>query len=173
MRFGGWLLLVLAACTKTVLPDNGCFRKGGLLVQVGPAAARWKPLRLTGADVAYRDEATSATVMLDVQCGRAYDAPLGILTEHLIMGTTDRRFLAQDVIPFDGREALHSVMQAKLDGVPMHYDMYVTKKDGCVADIVCVAPPEEFEAEAADCDRFALGTHTRWVNPVGNVASDP
>ena len=29
-----------------------------------------------------------------------------------------------------------------LDGVPMAYDIFVLKKDGCVYDLVYVAPPD-------------------------------
>ena len=36
----------------------------------------------------------------------------------------------------DGREAMHTVMSAKLDGVPKMFDAYVLKKDGCVYDFV-------------------------------------
>jgi hypothetical protein len=165
-------MLVLAGCASSGLLENGVFHKGGLSVHIGPVPPGWVRIRLPGADVAYRDETTSAMVMLDVQCGREADAPLTILTEHLIMGTTDRAFSAQDVIPFDAREALHSLLQAKLDGVVMRYDIYVVKKDGCVTDIVYVAPPQDFPVGAADFERFALGLHARSTAP-GNVASDP
>ena len=76
------------------------------------------------------------------------------------MGTTEREFDAQDVLPFDGREALHSLLRAKLDGVPMQYDIYVTKKDGCVYDLVYVAPPGRFAAGAAAFEPFATGVRS-------------
>jgi hypothetical protein len=49
------------------------------------------------------------------------------------------------VVPFDGREAMHTMMDAKLDGVPMSYDVWVLKKDGCVYDMLYLAPPNSFE----------------------------
>ena len=75
------------------------------------------------------------------------------------MGTTERDIESQSTIPFDGREALHTVLRAKLDGVPMHYDVFVMKKDGCVYDLVYVAPPCQFAAGARDFERFALNLH--------------
>ena len=60
------------------------------------------------------------------------DAPLSSLTDHLIMGTTERQFTTEETVPLDAREARHSLLKAKLDGVVMAYDVYVMKKNGCV-----------------------------------------
>jgi len=60
------------------------------------------------------------------------------------MGTTAREFESQRVFPFDGREAMRSILRAKLDGVPLQYDILVMKKDGCLYDLVYVAPPDRF-----------------------------
>jgi len=62
---------------------------------------------------------------------------------------------------------------AKLDGVLMEYDLYVTKKDGCVTDLVYVAPPQGFAAGVPDFERFATGLRARWAAPIGTMASTP
>ncbi|HEX3769975.1 MAG TPA: hypothetical protein VHV30_03885 [Polyangiaceae bacterium] len=138
--------------------QDGVFRKEGVAVRVGPVPEGWRRIGVDGADLAYRDEARGGSALFDVRCGhRDDDAPLSVLTEHLIMGTTEREFDAQDTVPFDGREALHTLMRAKLDGVPMQYDIYVMKKDGCVYDLVYVAPPGGFAGGAAAFEPFATG----------------
>ena len=102
-----------------------------------------------------------------MRCGqRGDDAPLAVLTNHLLMGTTEREFDAQDTVPFDSREALHTLLRAKLDGVPMQYDIYVMKKDGCLYDLVYVAPPGRFADGAADFERFAKGLRTEASPPL-------
>jgi hypothetical protein len=151
------LALAAAACGHGDSFDGGILHKGDLSVRVGPIPAQWTRVRIEGADLAYRDEAREGSTMFDVRCGRSSDAPLTVLTEHLIMGTTGRDFVTQETLPLDGREALHTLMRAKLDGVPMQYDIYVMKKDGCVYDLVYVAPPARFTAGAADFERFATG----------------
>ena len=142
------LALAAAACGHGESFDGGILHKGDLSVRVGPCPSQWTRVRIEGADLAYRDEAREGSTMFDVRCGRSSDAPLTVLTEHLIMGTTERDFVTQETLPFDGREALHTLMRAKLDGVPMQYDIYVMKKDGCVYDLVYVAPPARFTAGA-------------------------
>ncbi len=147
-------------CGHTSSLQDGVLHKGGVSVRFGPVPAGWTSITVQGADVAYRDEADEGSVLFDVRChDRDDDAPLPSLTEHLIMGTTARDVQREDTIPFDGREALHTLMTAKLDGVPMQYDLYVMKKDGCVYDLVYVAPPDRFAAGSASFERFATGTH--------------
>ncbi len=149
-----------AACAHGDAFEQGTLRKGDVAVQVGPMPPGWRRVEVDGADLAFRDDEHEASALFDVRCGRRDDdAPLSVLTEHLIMGTTDREFVGQETVPFDGREALHTVLRAKLDGVPMQYDLYVMKKDGCVYDIVYVAPPDRFAQGEAAFERFARGVH--------------
>jgi hypothetical protein len=152
---------VWCGCAHTDSFDGHIYRKAGVAVRVGDVPSGWRRIAVDGADLAFRDDARGGSALFDVRCGlRDDDAPLSILTEHLIMGTTERQFDAQDVVPFDRREALHTLLRAKLDGVPMQYDLYVMKKDGCVYDLVYVAPPERFAAGAADFERFASGVRS-------------
>ena len=57
----------------------------------------------------------------------------------------------------DGREAMHTVMRAKLDGVPKTFDAYVLKKDGCVYDFVDISAPAELAANRAAFETFVGG----------------
>jgi hypothetical protein len=169
MRVRGPLLaLLLCACAHTDHLHDGVLEKGDVSVHIGPVPAEWRPVHVDGADLAYRDEAREGSTLFDVRCGaRDDDAPLSVLTEHLIMGTTEREYDSQETIPFDGREALHTLLRAKLDGVPMQYDIYVMKKNGCVYDLVYVAPPERFAQGAPAFEAFARGLHAS--SPVEQV----
>jgi hypothetical protein len=155
------LLVALAACAHARSSvEDGVLHKGDLRIALGPVPPDWQRVRVEGADLAFRDQPRQGSTLLGVRCHqRDDDAPLTVLTNHLIMGTTDREVQSQETVPFDGREALHTLMQAKLDGVPMQYDIYVMKKDGCVYDLVYVAPPDKYSAGAADFERFARGLH--------------
>ena len=44
-------------------------------------------------------------------------------------------------VKIDGREALHTEMSAKLDGVSKRFTVFVFKKNGCVYDFMHIAPP--------------------------------
>ena len=152
-------LALFVACAHEPWSD-GALHKAGRTVRLGPIPPAWQRIDVGGADLAFRDTGREGSALFDVGCDRHDDdAPLSVLTEHLIMGTTERRFDAQDVVPLDGREAMHSLLSAKLDGVPMQYDIYVMKKDGCVYDLVYVAPPDRFAGGSPEFERFAGGLH--------------
>jgi hypothetical protein len=124
--------------------ESGVFRAGPLAFQVGDVPPSWRPVQVEGATLAYRDEPHLASILLDGRCYRKDDdVPLLALTDHLVMGTTAREISAQETVPFDGREAMHSRLRAKLDGVLLDYDIFVLKKDGCVYDFVYVADPRK------------------------------
>jgi hypothetical protein len=110
--------------------------------------------------LAFRDDRANASILVNARCRKEDDAPLAALTKHLLIGTTDRQFTVEETIPFDAREAHHARLTAKTDGVPMAYDIYVLKKDGCVYDLVYVGEPERVGAGIDDFTAFVQGFHT-------------
>ena len=123
--------------------------------------AGWKLLSARRASVAYRDEAKAATVLVNGRCGLdGEDIPLSALTHHLFMRFTERQPAVEEIVPFDGREAMHTILLAKLDGVPMKFDAWVLKKDGCVFDFILMAPPDRFALTSSDFMRFVHGFST-------------
>lgn len=141
--------------------DAGVYQSGGLSFRIGDVPPDWHPLEVEHATLAYRDDAHHASILVDARCNQKDDdVPLLALTDHLVAGTTGREYAAQDTIPFDGREALHSRLVAKLDGVPREYDIFVLKKDSCVYDFVYVAEPNQAPEGAAAFERFVGTFHT-------------
>ena len=141
--------------------EAGVYRSGPIAFRVGDVPPEWRPVRIDGATLAYRDEAHLASVLVDGRCGQKDDdVPLVALTDHLVMGTTDRQISSQETIPFDEREAMHTLLRAKLDGVPMDYDLFVFKKDGCVYDFVYVADPAKSAGGTAAFEGFVGTFHT-------------
>ncbi len=156
------LLASLAgACAATSSFDGAVYHGPYVSFRVATPPATWKRVSLPAADLAFRDAAHDGSVLVNSRCASSdRDAPLLSLTEHLIIGTTDRHVSREETIPFDAREARHTLLQARLDGVPMAYDIFVLKKDGCVFDFVYVAPPDAAPRGAAEFEQFVQGFHT-------------
>ncbi|MFO0756752.1 MAG: hypothetical protein U0359_09685 [Byssovorax sp.] len=162
--------LAMASATLIVLDLPGCggasfdgkvVRGPGYAFQVGPTPERWRRIDISQAALAFRDDAGDATIAVNRRCGvDGEDVPLASLTQHLFLEFTEREIKAQTVVPFDGREAMHSVVSAKLDGVPKTFDVWVLKKDGCVYDLYLISHPARYERSAADFDRFVHGFAT-------------
>ncbi len=154
--------LAAAAGCGTAPPklEGNVYRDGKVAFQVGEVPGAWHQVDVDDAALAYRDD-KGASVLINGQCNlRGTDIPLLALTNQLIMGTTEREYVKEETIQFDHREARHTILRAKLDGVPLVWDIYVMKKDGCVYDLVFVAPSDHFEQGRDGFERFASGFRT-------------
>jgi hypothetical protein len=156
------LLALITSCAGAQSGLEGSvYRDDKVAFRLGEVPSSWERVHVDEASLAFRDDAHRASVLVNARCGRKDDdTPLVALTAHLIMGTTAREIASQDTIPFDAREALHTRLAAKLDGVPMAYDLYVLKKDGCIYDFVYVGEPSAIEAGVPAFERFVTGFHT-------------
>ena len=135
--------------------DGAVYRQGPVAFQIGAVPAGWRSVELNHATLAYRDDAHGASVLLNGRCHRPDEStPLLALTNHLLIGSTERSLERQETEPFDSREALHTKLRAKWDGVPIAFDIYVTKKDGCVYDFVYMGDPSAFDGGAPGFEAF-------------------
>jgi hypothetical protein len=151
--------LLGAGCSTSF--DGNTYRNKQVAFRIGPTPPAWQRLPASHAELAFRDPQNEATVAVNARCGSdGDDIPLSALTQHLFMRFTDRNVESERVVPFDGREALHSVVVAKLDGVPFKFDVWVLKKDGCVYDLYYMAPPSRFDRGVGEFGRFVKGFGT-------------
>jgi len=110
--------------------------------RVGPLSSGWSALDVEDQnDLAYHHEAIGAIVQVNATCDPDSDVPLTALTNHLLIGFTERDVREQRVVPMDGREALRTHVIARLDGVERELLFVVMKKDDCVYDFSLIAPP--------------------------------
>jgi hypothetical protein len=144
--------------------EANVYRKGPVAFQLPEPPSGWRRVDVADASLAFRDDVHDASVLLNARCLAADDrTPLVALTNHLLIGSTEREFLSQATEPFDGREALHTKVKAKWDGVPMLFDAFVLSKDGCVYDFVYLAPlaaPDGFEAGTPAFESFVRAFRT-------------
>lgn len=112
-------------------------------------------------DLAWRNESLHSIVQVNSSCEADMDVPLAALTNHLLIGFTEREFHSQETRPLDGREALVTHVTAKLDGVPRTMVLVVLKKDGCVYDMALIASDEAALSSARPAfDGFVGEFHT-------------
>jgi hypothetical protein len=141
--------------------DGSTYRSGNVAFRVGPTPASWQRIDVSHAALAFRDASRDATIAVNSRCGTdGEDVPLTALTQHLFLSFTEREILEQKVVPMDGREAMNTVLSAKLDGVVKKFDVWVLKKDSCVYDFMYIARPDRFDQGVGDFDRFVQGFTT-------------
>jgi len=153
------LASLIAGCGASAF-DGSVYHGEGFAFRVAPAPAGWTRIEVSHAALAYRDEG-GGTIAVDTRCHEnGGDVPLASLTQHLFLGFTEREILEQTVVPFDGREAMHTKLSAKLDGVPKKFDVWVLKKDDCVHDLYYLAAPAHFDRGVVAFERFVQGFAT-------------
>lgn len=151
---------VTAGCGKASF-DGRVFQNEQLSFRLASVPEAWQQLDTEGALLAFRDPRTPATVAVSGRCGSdGDDVPLESLTHHLFLAFTERTVESQVRVQLDGREALHTEMLAKLDGVPKRFTVFVLKKNGCVYDFVHVAPPSAPAEGRRDFVAFVQGFST-------------
>lgn len=147
------LLFCLFGCASTSW-NARVYHKGSLHFQIGTLPNSWQRVDVEGSLVAFHHH-DGGSIYVYARCGRdSDDVPLSALTQHLLIGFTERNVQSEQKIPFNGREALRSVIDAKLDGVAVMLDIVVSKKDGCVYDLTHIAKAQRFEQNQRDFQNF-------------------
>jgi hypothetical protein len=145
-----WLFVacLLTGCSAAHF-DGHVFHKGDVTFRLAEVPPSWRVLEVSDTALAFRDDETASTIAINGRCGKdADDVPLRSLTQHLFLQFTERNSEEQETFPLDGREALLTRLDAKLDGVRQYFQVVVLKKDGCVYDFMQIAnqpqPKEPF-----------------------------
>ncbi len=143
--------------------DGNAFRSDELAFRIGPPPASWRALESDEALLAFRDDASRATIAVNGRCHRdGDDVPLQALTHHLFLQFTDRELVEREELQLDDRAALRTELVARLDGVPKHFTVYVLKKNGCVYDFLHIA---DVHSEGAQRDFRSFVRSFRAVRP--------
>lgn len=134
-----------------VLTKKGFYR-------VGILPPGWNRLKLGKAVIAFYNPEIKSTISTDSFCDQAYnDSPLKSLTQQLFPGLQDRKVIEEEPMMLDQRGALQTILQAKLDGVPVMVNIVVIKKDWCLFDFFMVSEKEHFAKASQDFEGFFKG----------------
>ncbi len=134
-----------------VLTKAGSYAVGSL----GPA---WQPMKIGKAIVVFYNSELRATLSTDAFCDQAYnDSSLKQLTRHLFAGLQDLKILEEKDFILDGRGALQTSLEAKLDGIPVRVNTVVIKKDWCLFDFYLVSEAGNYEKALQDFTTFFNG----------------
>src|SRR5581483_10333972 len=140
-----WLLaLLLLGCHPKARwdPVANQLCRGKACYRVGELDSSWQLVHREGAAIGFYSAQTGGVIEANATCRDDADAaPLDVLTHHLLIGYTDRKVIEQRSVELARRQALHTRVAARLDGVPVLLDLYVLKRNGCIFDLSYAAPP--------------------------------
>ncbi len=132
-------LLLWVGCATSGELRAGEFRKDAVHYRIDPPGADWEQLTLEDEnDLAWFHRGWAALIQVNASCSAEQDIPLRALRHHLLIGFTDVQLDEEEERMLDGRAALHTPLQAKLDGVPRRMLLTVMKKNGCAFDFALI-----------------------------------
>ena len=156
-----WAVLAGIATTGCAARFDGrTYHGDGFTFAIGEPPASWRRLEVGHASLAFEDATSGVDVLVNGRCDRdGEDVPLRSLVQHLFIQFTERSAIDERIEPFDGREAMRASLTAKLDGVPRRFVAWVLKKDGCVYDVLLVAPPDASDSTIGAFDAWTRSFH--------------
>lgn len=153
---GAALAMVLAGCASGGTFSGQIYRQGPIAYRVGVLPSGWSQSRSHGANLAFH-HSQGGTVVVNADCSQQGEAPLDVLTNHLLFGVTAQQEVSRTPLTLDGREALRTNLTGQLDGVPIALALVVLKKNGCLYDFQLITGTEQFAAREPAFSAFVLG----------------
>jgi hypothetical protein len=134
--------------------------RGPACFRVGDPGPCWRLIRVEKAAAGFRCAPLGAVIQASATCplDETTDAaPLPSIADRLLIGFTDRVLRLDETATLAGRAAVHRVVEARLDGVPVALELWVVRRSGCLFDITLAAPPSRLGAAQPDFARFVAG----------------
>jgi hypothetical protein len=142
-------MILLATCTL-----GACAAPRTVSYDLPTLPNAWRPVKGEHAHHLFHHEKGGAIIANSSCRVSDSDAPLDVLTNHLLFELQDVKERGRRRLVLAGRAALRTSVDATLDGVPIALELVVLKKDGCTVDLHLVTSPEQRDARRADFDRF-------------------
>jgi hypothetical protein len=149
-------LLTASSCAGTSY-RAGTYTLDGVRFVLGDLPPEWKKVYGERGLTWRRADTKGTIITVNVSCRRVGDAPLEVLTNHLLFGLTERNFELRELVPYLGREAERTLVSAKLDGVPVRLSTMVLKRNRCIYDAFYAAAPDRFESHRGEFEHMLAG----------------
>jgi len=115
--------------------NNELVRAGDYAVSAPPS---WKATAKDESDQAFRMPSGNV-VTVTSSCKKNAEAPLEVLTRHLLFGGRKVEIVERKTLTVDGVPGLFSRVRATFDGVRAFLVLFVLSKNGCVFDFSLVS----------------------------------
>lgn len=154
--------LKFAAVMSWLILQPGC-----VSVQLGPKgpdlaksvryAAPGQPFQefnLQDVDKAWKNSKNGNSIAYRSACNDPVETELDSLQQAIMEGLDSAKLETNERTAFNGRDALHSVVQGKLDGVATKIELMIFKKNNCTYTLTYVALPKNFATDQSAFQQF-------------------
>ncbi len=117
----------------------------------------YQVLKGARADGAWQNPADGNSISYLSTCNEQSDPSLESATDEVVSALGTTKTLSHNTLEFDGREALNTVAEARVEGVPTKIHALVFKKNGCVYALSLIGLTKSFEKGEPYFDAFVKG----------------
>jgi hypothetical protein len=138
------ILFLPAQCTPRVhVAAGGQFIDPERYFELSIPLNGWQLLSWEKVNLVLWDSQTGATIVVNVNRLKG-DLNLIALANHLLISFEGERIISRDTEQIDGREALKTVLEARVEQTAITAEAYVVRGNGVSYDIVFWAPRDVF-----------------------------
>lgn len=149
-----WLAIFSFAFIMTDFPgcatikiEPGTFspRDKDYRITVPETGKGWEPIRIDKEDIALWHKQHRAMIAVISSDTEQKGLSLETLRRHLFLGITDKEIIAKEPARVNNQNALHAILEGKMDNNQLKIDSYVIKAGERVYDLVYWAPADSFD----------------------------
>lgn len=147
------LITVLAGCISVNLTKETPKSKG---IHAMAPGGPFREAALVAADQAWKSETTGSTISYFSECATAITTPER-LRDDALASLPSAKLLESQSLEFDGREALRSQAEGKVEGIPVRVSLLTYQKNSCRYTISYAARVSVFSQELGRFEDFLKG----------------
>lgn len=147
------LATLLSACVSVKLTPDVQKAKG---LSVEAPGGAFSEVSVAAADRAWKSSKTGNTISYFSECS-ASGANLEQMRDDVLASLPKAQVLASDIVQHDDREGLLSLIEGRLEGIPMRISLLVYVKNGCRYSLSLTGRKAVFDQDLNEFTRFQKG----------------
>lgn len=148
-----FLIFILSGCVSVNVAAKKA-KKSDSYVLKSPQVP-FEQLKTESADLAWKSKKTNNIISLQSECNSEQETSLQNIANSAYNAFSDYKTEQENVIEYNQREALQTLVAGKVDGVPVKMKSYFFKKNECIYTITYFGTPQKFSNELQIFDQFA------------------
>lgn len=151
----GLALLSSSACVSVSLKKEPIVRSEKYTYQ--NPSGNFKRIDPDNADHAWRNSKTGNTIAIISECSQTKDPELITLESESMEALSSAKILSSKTMAFNEREALRSMGEGNIDGVPVKIDVVNFKKSNCMYALTYFGKSTGFANDQTEFENFIKG----------------
>ena len=146
------LLIFFIGCVSVKLSQEQLAKSKH--INYTPPSKPFKTFQTPSADRAWKNKKTGSSISYLSSCNEPGEPDLNAIKNNTLSGINDLKILSEKNITFNKREALHVQSTGFLDGIKIHLNLIIFKKNRCNYTLTFISLDSFYEADIKHFNAF-------------------